>query len=197
MTSKWEFSQPDSPTKSRRSSRSSGGAILDTIRDLGFRDIENLDSCSEEIKSAIWKLISMSQEGVRSLMGEKERTARLEHELKVAKSRISKLSDEIEKLKSDQSAALADGQKREEMLRDKLDSLGRSRTEWEKVALEYRGREKHFVAEIKKQESEYSRFQDKVRRSMSVANRNAVTMNDQTYPSPPIFSSNIQRSCRW
>jgi hypothetical protein len=190
MANKWKLDQKDglilpfpseakvSPTNLRAPS-----PLLEALRDLGFRDVGDIGSCPDEIVSTLWKLISMSQEGSRSLMNEKERTARLEHELKLSRSRTGKLLDEIEKLKRDHAAALTECRKREETLTAKLDSLGKARTDWEKVALEYRGREKHFVAEIKKQENQYNRFQEKVRRSMSVTNR-TLSINDQPFPPP-------------
>jgi chromosome segregation ATPase len=175
-------------TPENRTSRTS---LIDALRDLGLRDIDDVSSCSDSVVSTLWKLISMSQEGSRSLLGERERTARLEHELKVSRSRSAKLADEIDKLKREHASALAECNQREEVLRSKLDSLGKSRTDWEKVALEYRGREKHFVAEIKKQETEYSRFQEKVRRSMSLSNR-TFSINDKPFPPPTEQSRRIR-----
>ena len=181
MASKWKFDSGgtfvESPSKvesvSRNRSTSSSAVLLDAVRNLGVRDIEldELRDCPEAVHSLLWKLVSSSQEGVRLLEAEREKTARLEHEVKLLRNRNEKLNEEISKQMKEKQGLVAEHQRREEEYRTKIDSMGRSRLEWEKAALEYRGREKHFVAEIKKQENQYNKFQDRVRRSLSVVNR--------------------------
>lgn len=200
MTSKWKFDSGgafvESPSKPdpvpRHRSTSSSTVLIDAVRNLGIRDIDqdDLSDCPEAIHSLLWKLISSSQEGVRLLETERAKTARLEHEVKLLRNRNEKLNEEITKSVREKQSLVIENQRREEEYRSKIENMGRSRLEWEKAALEYRGREKHFVAEIKKQENEMNKFQDKMRRSLSVVNRTCppkIGLNQELSPPPTFF----------
>jgi len=202
---KWKFDSggpfSESPSRSepapRQRTSSSSTVLLDALRGLGVRDIEldEVRSCPETMHALLWKLVSSSQEGLRLLQVEREKSARLEHEVKLLRNRNEKLNDEISRQVKEKQAITAESQRNEEEQRMKIESMGRSRLEWEKAALEYRGREKHFVAELKKQETQYNKFQDRVRRSLSVVNRSTpkIGINLELSP-PPAFSHNSKWS---
>jgi hypothetical protein len=185
-----ELKDKESQKHSQRMA-SSSSVLADALRDNGLRDFDSSEvrECSTSLQSLMWKLISMSQENTRNLLIERERNARLENEVKLLKLKTSKLNDEICRLNREKQALVVEAGRQEEFFKSRLEAEGRTRQEWERAALEYRGREKHFVAEIKKQENQYCRFQDKVRRSLSVSNRissgqSRVGMNAWNSPPP-------------
>ena len=147
--------------------------LKDSLRDFGIDEHEHggLQDSSEGVISLVWKLVSECQQGVRQVQLTRESLARIENENKLLKTRVTRLTDDLARIKAEHKERENDFRRKEGVLQSKLDELSKNRFEWEKTALTYKGREKKFVAERKKQESEYERLQDRMRRSLSINSR--------------------------
>ena len=147
--------------------------LMDSLRDLGLDELsrDELDSCPESVISLVWKLVSECQQAVRQVQQARETWAKTENENKQLKTRVSRQSDDLSRLRSDLKERENEFRRKEELMQAKIDELSRNRFEWEKTALTYKGREKKFVAEMKKQGAEYERLQDRMRRSFSIQSR--------------------------
>ena len=144
--------------------------LFNSLRDHGFDDIDiqDLRECHPRVVSVIWKLLSERYCDLRSVDDERGNMARIRHDNKVLNTKIARISQQNERLqdqiKSMESAYL----KKESELRERMESVEQNRSEWERCAIAYKSRESKFVAEIRKQESQYVQLQTRVSRNRSV-----------------------------
>ena len=103
--------------------------LIDSLRDLGCSEIDSIDlsSCSERVVSVLWKLVSERQRDSRQFSDLKDRFARTENDNKLLKATINRLTDEIEKSKSDKVELDLKYKRSLEEFSEKLVSLERNR----------------------------------------------------------------------
>ena len=145
--------------------------LCDSLSVLGVGDFyhDDLLDCPESVLSLIWKMISECNRRSKAWDSEKEKLARCENDNKLQKARLRKLNGDMSKLRSDIISLEMDYRRKEDVLHRQLEELGRNRSEWEKAAMSYKGREQKFVAEVKRYENDYERLRDKMKRSISMS----------------------------
>ena len=163
-------SNPDDP-RGRTAS-----LLRDALRDLGIDDLVESDlvQCSDGVLSVMWKLVADNKRNIRRWQDERDRSAKVDNDNKVLKAKAAKLADELHKLRGDIGAIEIEFKRKESVL--------------QKAALTYKGREKTYVAEMRKQELEMDRFQDRVRRSVSVARPVRGPIEERSPPPGPRLS---------
>ena len=134
----------------------------------------------------------MVQQNSRQLSANREASARIENENKLMKAKNHRCQEEISKLRSDLAGCQLELENREAQYKERLEEVSRSRFEWEKAALDYKNREKRFMAELRRKESDFGRYQERVRRSVSVVNSRQsscdnLVFNESELP-PPLTS---------
>ena len=157
--------------------------LLNSLQDNGFSEIAlgDIHACPAVLVSVLWRLLSDRHSDLRLVDGERENLARILHDNKVLSSRVSKLVSSNEKLQAQMKDLESAHLKKESELRARIESLEQNRSEWEKCAIAYKSRESKFVAEMRKQESQYEQLQARISRNRSVGPtssiRNRVVFN--------------------
>ncbi len=148
----------------------SANLLCESLRDLGLDEAcsGDINDTPETVKSLIFKLLSQYHNATRQLNARTEASAKIENENKLIRTRLAKLNEEVSRLRSELAQSQAEARRLEGYYADKLSDLNKSKFEWEKAALDYRVREKHFVAELKRKDVQFGRLQDRARRSLSV-----------------------------
>lgn len=172
-------------------------SLGDSLRLAGCINVsdDDLSDCPEVVISAFWTILADFRHVDRQLRDERDKFARILSDNKLLKSKLGRLQDEIDRMRLESTSQELGFKRREEALLAKMDDLGRNRSEWEKAALTYKGRERKFVAEMRKQETAMVRIQDKMRRSVSVvaSRRSPVVIEDKLSPPPPLERSSFIR----
>ena len=144
--------------------------LFNSLRDHGFDeiDIQDLSESHPRVVSVIWKLLSERYCDLRAVDDERDNMARILHDNKIMATKISKLNQthdrQCARIKELESSYL----KKEAELRMRIENIEQNRSEWERCAIAYKSRESKFVAEIRKQESQYVQLQTRVSRNRSV-----------------------------
>lgn len=172
-------------------------SLGDSLRLSGCTNVtdDDLLDSPEVVISAIWTILADFRQVDRQLRDERDKFARILSDNKLLKSKVSRMQVEIDGMRLDSTRQELDFKRREEALLVKIDDLDRNRSEWEKAALTYKGRERKFVAEMRKQETAMELIQDKMRRSVSVvaSRRPPVVIEDKLSPPPPLERSSLIR----
>lgn len=161
----------------------SNALLLKSLRDHGFDDIvlSDVNTCPRALVSVLWRLLSDRHSDLRLVDDERGNLARIQHDNKLLSSKISKLMTSNQRLQAQMKDIESVHLKRESELVARIESLEQNRSEWEKCAIAYKSRESRFVAEIRKQESQYEQLQTRVSRNRSVGPtssiRNRVVFN--------------------
>lgn len=150
--------------------------LYESLRDLCLDEatVNDLIKIPPAVTSLIWKLLSQCHSVASRLNLRIEASARIENENKLLRTRLAKLTEEVSRLKSELTAAQSESRRLEGFYNDKLSDLSKSRLEWERTALDYKDREKQFVAELKRKDAQFGRLQDRARRSLSVVQPRTV-----------------------
>ena len=98
---------------------------------------------------------------------EREKSAKISRDNKLLRTKIQKTVEQNEKLVDEIRQLESTYSKREAEMKSKLDELQRTRLEWEKCAITYKTREKKYVAEIRKQETDYEKLQQRLARRIT------------------------------
>ena len=138
--------------------------LLSSLRDQGFDDIDmgDVKRCPPSLISVIWKLLSERYTDLRSAEYERGNMARIQHDNKVLAAKISKLSMTNERLLNRIKELESSQLKKESELRSRMEMIEQNRSEWERCAIAFKSRESKFVAEIRKQESQYAQLQTRI-----------------------------------
>jgi hypothetical protein len=162
------------------SKRTHKAALRDSIISLLQIDMPDnlLLDCPDDILDIVWSLVSDNQRRSQMLKQVTERIAVTSNENKLLKQAVSRLNNELERSRNNMESLKKEFERKEEILNAKMEELGRSRAEWEKAALTFKGREKSFFAEIRKRDQEV----DRVKRTMSIGRNSYV---DERLLSPP------------
>ncbi len=142
--------------------------LFSSLRDHGFDDVDirDIHECPRRVVSIVWKLLSDRYSDLRVVDDERGNMARIVHDNKVLTAKVSKLVEANDRLRNQIKDLESVHLKREAELRARLENLEQNRTEWERCAIAYKSRESKFVAEIRKQESQYVQLQTRMSRSV-------------------------------
>ena len=103
--------------------------LLESLRDAGMDDIDGRDfsETSDQVIALVWKLLSERQRDLRQFSFEKERHAKIESDNKMLKAKLSRLTDDISKLRTELSDLRTQHKKREEDFFHQLQTTQRNR----------------------------------------------------------------------
>lgn len=157
---------------------------MSSLHDHGFEEIslQDIYATSNPVVSALWKLLSEKQADIRQIGSERENLAKVLNDNKQLRQKNQRLSDQLARAREEMGVMELSFSRKETEWKAKMDDLQRVRLEWEKCAVNYKSREKQYVAELRKQEGEYERLQSRVstRRSESTVGR--ISRSPSSFP---------------